>query len=68
MTSRTPRRIAAALLLASLTCLAPSHASGLRRPSPEGSARNEPAPGLLAFLFRVLDFAAWSGGAMDPNG
>jgi hypothetical protein len=69
MCSQTPRRAAAALLVAiavTLSCAAPSQAlwSQPRRGSEE-PARAEPGRGFIAFLLHLFDFA---GGAMDPNG
>lgn len=68
MSSRAFRSIAATLLVASLACLAPSQAYGLRRPSGDGPARSESVQGFIAFLLHVFDFVGKSGGAMDPNG
>ena len=67
MSSRTFRRAAAALLVAtfaSLTAAAPSHALGLRRSFDE-PVRTVREGGFFAFLARFFDSA---GGAMDPNG
>jgi len=68
MSSRTFRRAAATLLvatLASLAVAAPSHAFGPVRRSYDGPVRPEPEGGVVAFLLRIFAFA---GGAMDPNG
>lgn len=72
MSPKALRSLAAALLLASLACLAPSPVYGLRRPSGDGPARmgpaRGPAQGFIAFLLHLFDFVGKSGGAMDPNG
>lgn len=68
MSSRTFRRAAAALLvatLASLAAAAPAHAFGPGRRSYDGPVRTEPGGSVVAFLLRIFGFA---GGAMDPNG
>jgi hypothetical protein len=68
MSSRTSRRAAATLLVATLACLAaaaPAHAFGPVRRSYDGPVRTESGGGFVAFLLRIFAFA---GGAMDPNG
>jgi hypothetical protein len=69
MCSQTPRRAAAALLIAiavTLSCAAPSQAlAGQPRRDSEEAARVEPGRGFIAFLLHLFAFA---GGAMDPNG
>jgi hypothetical protein len=68
MSSRTFRRTAAALLVAtfvSLTAASPAHAFGSVRRSFDGPARTEPRSPFVVFLLRIFDLA---GGAMDPNG
>ena len=69
MCSQTPRRAAAALLVAaavSLSCATPSRAfAGQPRRASEEPARAEPGRGFIAFLLQLFAFA---GGAMDPNG
>jgi len=68
MPSRTFRRAAATLLVATLVSLAtaaPSHAFGSFRRFYDGPVRTEPGEGVVAFLLRIFAFA---GGAMDPNG
>lgn len=69
MCSQTPRRAAAALLVAaavSLSCATPSQALwGQPRRASEEPARAEPGRGFISFLLQLFAFA---GGAMDPNG
>jgi hypothetical protein len=73
MSSRSVRRIAFTLLLATITStsLAPLHARDLGRRSSGGPARVEPTRTFVDFLLWLFDFAkegGESGGGMDPNG
>lgn len=69
MCSQTPRRAAAALLVAiavTLSCATPSRAlAGQPRRASEEAVREEPGRGFITFLLHLFAFA---GGAMDPNG
>ena len=69
MFSQTPRKAAAALLVATtvaLSCAAPSQAALYQpRRASEEPARAEHGRGFTAFLLHLIDFL---GGALDPNG
>ena len=71
MSSRIVRRAAVALLLTSLTVLAPSPSLALSRRGPDGPACTEVVRSFFAFLVQLFDLASEgsdTGGAMDPNG
>ncbi len=69
MSSNVSRKLAAALLFAtlvSLTAAPAAEAWGARsRRSFDGPVRDVPERGFFSYLLRFFDYA---GGAMDPNG